>query len=397
MINNRFLYFKTEADFIRHRLEIPQQSIVFIQDKKLIWTHGEFYGDVPVAITVDSELSKISINPVQNSVVKKAIDNLYNSIQSVNNDVQYVKNAIDNDTEETLRKFQAISEFLESIQNTDGGQALNDIINAVNTEKERATTAEEGLSDEIEDVQDEIAQVKNSMQQLENHIISIRNAVNNIVIPEYPAASEDNDGLMTKEYVQWLSRLDTGAASLREDIASLNTEIGNCKSQIENIQSVISDTGQIDDIIEKYNRLADLINRINSEDDDDPNQVLNNILNSITDLQQTIDDEITTAINNEVTRATTSEGSLDNKIDLLAGRVRVLEDRPSTPVNPSGGDGITHIFTTLDEYQALESYQNDAIYFILEPESNTWTFGGKFPITFGTTFTFGGTFPITLT
>ena len=378
MINNRFLYFKTESDFIQHRLEISQQSIVFIQDKKLIWTHGQFFGDVPeaVTVTVDSELSNMSINPVQNSVVKNAIDNLYNSIQLVNNDVQYVKNAIDNDTEETLRKFQAISEFLESIQDTDGGEALNNIINIVNVETQRATAAEGELSDDIEDVQDEVVLVKNQIQDLESRILSIIYAVNNIRVPEYPAASEDNDGLMTKEYVLQLN--------------SLNTELNNCKSSIENIQRLINDTGQIDEIIEKYNRLENLINSIFEEgDEDDPNSALNGVLSSISNLQQTVDDEIS--------RATTKETQLDNRIDGLTSRVSTLENRPVTPVNPSEGDGIKHIFTTLEEYQALETYQNDTIYFILESESNTWTFGGKFPITFGTTFTFGGTFPITLT
>lgn len=379
MINNRFLYFKTESDFIQHRLEISQQSIVFIQDKKLIWTHGQFFGDVPeaVTVTVDSELSNISINPVQNSVVKNAIDNLYNSIQSVNNDVQYVKNAIDNDTEETLRKFQAISEFLESIQDTDSGEVLNSIINIINTETERATAAEEELSDDIKDTQDEVVLVKNQIQDIESRILSIRDAVNNIRVPEYPAASVDNNGLMTKEYVLQLN--------------SLNTELNDCKSSIENIQSLINDTGQIDEIIEKYNHLENLINSIFEEgDEDDPNSALNGILSSISNLQQTVDDEIS--------RATTKETQLDNRIDGLTSRVNILENKPVTPVNPSEGDGIKHIFTTLEEYQALETYQSDTIYFILEPEVKTnWTFGGTFPITFGTIFTFGGTFPITLT
>ena len=374
MINNRFLYFKTESDFIQHRLEISQQSIVFIQDKKLIWTHGQFFGDVPeaVTVTVDSELSNISINPVQNSVVKKAIDNLYDNIQSVNNDVQYIKSAIDDDTEETLRKFQAISEFLESIQDTDGGEALNNIINIINVETQRATAAEGELSDDIEDVQDEVVLVKNQIQDLESRILSIIDAVNNIRVPEYPAASVDNDGLMTKEYVLQLN--------------SLNTELNDCKSSIENIQGLINDTGQIDEIIEKYNRLENLINSIfEEEDEDDPNSTLNGILSSISNLQQTVD--------NEISRATTKETQLDNRIDGLTSRVSILENRPITPVNPSEGDGIKHIFTTLEEYQALNSYQENAIYFILEP-NKTWTFGGTFPIV----FTDGlGTFPITLT
>lgn len=60
-----------------------------------------------------------------------------------------------------------------------------------------------------------------------------------------------------------------------------------------------------------------------------------------------------------------------------------------------GGDGVNHIFTTLEEYQALTSYQDNAIYFILEPEVKTnWTFGGTFPVVLAGEGL--GTFPITL-
>ena len=47
MINNKFLYFKTEAAFLdslQTRREIKDDSIVFIEDKHAIWTHGEMFG-----------------------------------------------------------------------------------------------------------------------------------------------------------------------------------------------------------------------------------------------------------------------------------------------------------------------------------------------------------------
>lgn len=242
MIKYRFLYFKTLTDFQDKLSEIDRQSIVFIQDKKLIWTHGQYYGEVPEAITIDidSELSNLSINPVQNNVVKRAIDTLQALCEQTSDDVSHIKNAIDNDTEQTLQKFQEITDFLNSIQDTDDGASIiAGFSELVAQEKKRAKDAEKKLSDDIQDAQEEIVSLKN--------------------------------------------------------------------------------------------------------------------------------------------------------------RVTVLEKKPSdTTINTE--DGISHIFTTLEEYQALTSYQNNAIYFILEPEVKTnWTFGGKFPITFGTTFTFGGTFPITLT
>lgn len=62
-----------------------------------------------------------------------------------------------------------------------------------------------------------------------------------------------------------------------------------------------------------------------------------------------------------------------------------------------------HIFTTQEIYDNLDSYQKDAIYFILEsiPEKEEeeteygYRFGDKFPIKF-IGWSFGGEFPITL-
>ena len=239
MIKYRFLYFKTLTDFQSKLSEIDRQSIVFIQDRKLIWTHGQYYGEVPEAITinVDSELSNLSINPVQNNVVKRAIDTLQALCEQTSDDVSHIKNAIDNDTEQTLQKFQDITDFLDSIQDTDDGASIiAGFSELVAQEERRAKAAEEDLADDIQDIQEEVVNIKN--------------------------------------------------------------------------------------------------------------------------------------------------------------RVTTLERRPSSTIINTE-DGIFHVFTTLEEYQAFTSYQDNTIYFILEPEVKTnWTFGGTFPIV----FTDGlGTFPITLT
>lgn len=47
MINRQFLYFKTEEAFLdslQSKREIKNDSIVFIEDKHAIWTHGEMFG-----------------------------------------------------------------------------------------------------------------------------------------------------------------------------------------------------------------------------------------------------------------------------------------------------------------------------------------------------------------
>lgn len=238
MIKYRFLYFKTLTDFQDKLSEIDRQSIVFIQDKKLIWTHGQYYGEVPEAITIDSELSNLSINPVQNNVVKRAIDTLQALCEQTSEDVSHIKNAIDRDTDQTLQKFQEITDFLDSIQDTDDGASIiAGFSELVAQEKKRAKDAEKYL--------------ENKIQKAEEEIVSLEN------------------------------------------------------------------------------------------------------------------------------------------------KVTVLEKKPSDTTTHTE-DGISHIFTTLEEYQALTSYQDNTIYFILEPEVKTnWTFGGTFPVVLAGEGL--GTFPINLT
>ena len=53
---------------------------------------------------------------------------------------------------------------------------------------------------------------------------------------------------------------------------------------------------------------------------------------------------------------------------------------PTDPDTPSG-DGTKHVFLTQEEYDALETYDEDTIYFIIAQEQQSWVFGDTFPIT----------------
>ena len=327
MIKYRFLYFKTLTDFQDKLSEIDRQSIVFIQDKKLIWTHGEYYGEVPEAITIDSELSNLSINPVQNNVVKRVIDILYNLCEQTSDDVDYIKNAIDNDIDSTLQKFQEITNFLNSIQDSEDSAAIiASFSEFVAQEESRAKSAEKNLADDISDIQTEIVKLK----QLTSVLSSLQESLQTVV-------------------------------SNKADISDL---LG-VQHTVNVIQSTITEDNNLEEVIENYQAIKDFITQLQNSED-----TLDGITSSIASLQQ----------------------QLNTNIQSLENRIRVLESKPSSTVI-IGEDGIAHIFTTLEEYQALNSYQENAIYFILEP-NKTWTFGGTFPII----FTDGlGTFPITLT
>ena len=61
-------------------------------------------------------------------------------------------------------------------------------------------------------------------------------------------------------------------------------------------------------------------------------------------------------------------------------------------------DETQHIFMTQEQYDALDEYVKDAIYFILDyvPEEYGCRFGDKFPFKFSTSWVFGGEFPVIL-
>ena len=52
------------------------------------------------------------------------------------------------------------------------------------------------------------------------------------------------------------------------------------------------------------------------------------------------------------------------------------------PIDPIIVEKTKHVFLTQEQYDSLEEYERNTIYFILEPEvASNWAFGGEFPIT----------------
>ena len=71
--------------------------------------------------------------------------------------------------------------------------------------------------------------------------------------------------------------------------------------------------------------------------------------------------------------------------DDLADYIRKDEIAQYIPEQPVVGDK-KHVFLTQEEYDALEEYEKDTIYFILEPAEPQYEnnqFGGAFPLQFG--------------
>ena len=164
-----------------------------------------------------------------------------------------------------------------------------------------------------------------------------------------------------------------------ENIAALSTRIKNIEDFL-NAEDPQSEGMSVQEVLALYNEIKQFIESLDPDDDR-----LLQIINSINAIDAKIDAE--------ELRAKGEERQLNTRAQNIENRLSAIERNGSG----QGGDGTNHVILTQSEYNELSEYTDNTIYFIIEPESNTWTFGGTFPIRFGTTFTFGGTFPITLT
>lgn len=130
MINNRFLYYKHLESFTSNLQNINNDSIAFIEDAKLIWTHGVFFGsneggnseEFPVVqIVVDDTLSTSSVNPVQNRVITNALNNKLNASVITN---YYTKSQIDQMFDINGETLVVIQQLVEQLQDNDSLQTL---------------------------------------------------------------------------------------------------------------------------------------------------------------------------------------------------------------------------------------------------------------------------------
>lgn len=364
MINNKFLHYKTLQGFedaLNTYGSDLDDKIVFIKDKALIWTHGTYYGVVQGAETIiDKKLSDLSTNPVQNKEITININNLYELCRENSSDIEQLTRAFNADVDDTVKRFNDISDFIESISDTsDGAAILAAIQQSIHDEQDRALEAEKSLQARTTNV--------------ENSIVNILNKLSEISIPSYSAATSTKNGLMTSQMYNDLYKSVNDIKSLFADIEDINNTIGN-------IETVIADDGKLQEVINQYNAIVDFLESIDfsggGEDSSQGEQLLSQIITEIESLKTNLQ-TLNTSLQNEIDRATRAE-------NLLEDRIQILEDRPSS--GGSIGDNIRHIILEQEEYEALDSYEDNAIYFVLEP-AKKWTFGGTFPVYFSTAST----------
>lgn len=148
----------------------------------------------------------------------------------------------------------------------------------------------------------------------------------------------------------------------------INDSINNINQNIENLGNDIAAQ-----LIVINNRIDTTNNRINAlgADTQAALQDLGISINNYINRTNTKLEEVTDLVNTEANRATAAEQA-------LAERITHVEENPGTPK-----DSIKHLFMTQAEYDALESYERDTLYFIVEHSESHSHFGDTFPLILG--------------
>lgn len=151
MITNRFLHYKTKAAFENDinagLIQDADKCIAFIKDEALIWTHGKYYGGTSDVQDLYNNLSE-KVQKITND-----IKDIYGQIDSLDYSLNSILETLQIDSMSVIEKFNAISEFLESLPTDDKTALLDSIISRIAGEESRAKAAEKNLQDQIDNIQ----------------------------------------------------------------------------------------------------------------------------------------------------------------------------------------------------------------------------------------------------
>lgn len=166
-------------------------------------------------------------------------------------------------------------------------------------------------------------------------------------------------------------------------------------TRVDDIAEYIAENEE--EIIEKFNTISEFIDQLDEN-------ILYGIIQQIADeksraelAEQGLDTRLS-SVEEDLSSAEESisdmEGSVSRMGDDLAamegdlstaeGDIRVMKGQIATIINnPSYPQytGPYSVIITETEYAELESYEDNTIYFVIPDGSQSWTFGGTFPIT----------------
>lgn len=164
-------------------------------------------------------------------------------------------------------------------------------------------------------------------------------------------------------------------ALLKEEDQKIYTRITFVEEDLESVHQEFVDIRQ--EIEDKHEEINQKVDSKFEEIDEDLNSVHNQL-------------EIISDINFEELK------DIGETIEDIHRDTKELDERISE-IESHGSDGIKHRLVSQKEYEALESYEKNTLYIIVDFDDHASVFGDKFPfILGGSASKFGDTFPFTL-
>ena len=388
MINRKFINFKTYNGFLAKKNEIPEDSIVFIQDRQCIWARGKEYicdgGQALIDSLIDSLSAVAFTGTYQDLIGTPIIDSQLdiNSLNLVQN--KKIKEALD-----TKADISQLSNYVKKADH------IRDLGN-----KQNLLEAGSGIS-------------------IDENVISCTLDTNVYeIVTDFPPYNpsqnkiylvENSNGTFTQKYYlgngQWR---DGGIVT-----PSINLSPYQKKDEAE----------QQHDAIWEYLNSLDFTPYALKEETDAIRSDLNNyaltknVENALITLQQIIDEKY--VLKKDVYHPENEEFSTTDPEPIIINPEDGGEDQPGNGDNPGEGNSnncncdhnIPKLVTlTVAQYEQLIEegtttvkgntieFSADTYYFTYEgePETSNWGFGDQFPVILTDNWAFGGTFPITL-
>ena len=192
------------------------------------------------------------------------------------------------------------------------------------------------------------------------------------------------------EFIADLGDLDNGQV-LQQIIADIDVLKADVESIEEDINTNVKrDLTQVKDRIAELNGAIEKINEDMADADASVSERFIHVYERIQDIENTAGGSLEeirndiSGLNDSVESINTNIEEIDNNIDSIESNVSDLGDRVQQLEQNPSRDSIKHIFLTQSAYDALETYEEDTLYLIVEHTSGGSRLGeDTFPLILG--------------
>lgn len=200
MINYRFLYFRTKDEFESKLSEINPQSIVFIDDEQLIWTHNRYYGGKQSSQkglfesfdTLQQSIPNpkvgdwaIVMNDNENVIAVCNEDNIWTLTEKQYNQEEidlsgYQEKLVSGENLKTINGESLLGTGNIAIPSTDYSSNFQQLQEEVNTSLDEVNTALENVDAAIGQVDSAIIKVNSSLGEVDTVLDQVNTSLNEV-------------------------------------------------------------------------------------------------------------------------------------------------------------------------------------------------------------------------